>query len=375
VSCHVLRDLTGAVKRSSTCVTLTLNRIMLVSQKASLLVYFLLTTTVSVAFVVTNTNVKHKGESTTILEPHQRLRKYVSSYDTITRTSRLFAASDKDSDEESQESQFDLEAARKQLESMLVHDDDDDKLKRTLSSSQDGLLEYLLSSSEEESIELPPPPPLSTIERDRKVAEIQILKGLANGDDASQQLWALWYSERGGTAKAQLEKADGLMSNPDTWKECETLLKGLVDDFGVYFVEPLNRLATLYFLQSKFEKGYILCLIILKIKPWHFGALSGIVQVCIGRGDRNGARYWAEKRLPGMVPGTSSPPFPEEGPVNPRRQEWVDEQVAKAEKLMTKAERDTKKSFGELDSYHQDREESDTMNPTFLEDEDGSAWQ
>jgi hypothetical protein len=350
---------------------------MLVSQRASSLIFFLLTTTVTVAFVATNTNVKHKGESRTILEPHQLLRKYASSYDAIPRTSRLFAASDKDSDEESQESQFDLEAARKKLESMLVHDDDDDddKLKRTLPISRDGFVESLLSSSSEESIKLPPPPPLSTIERDRKLAEILVLKGLADGDEASQQLWSLWYSERGGTAKAQLQKADILMSNPDTWNECETLLKGLVDDFGVYFVEPLNRLATLYFLQRKFENAYTLCCIILEIKPWHLGALAGIVQVCIGRGDRNAARYWAEKRLPGMVPGDSFQQFPEEGPVNPRRQEWVDEQVAKAEKLMVKAERDTKKSFGELDSYHQDREESDTMNPTFLEDEDGSAWQ
>ena len=112
--------------------------------------------------------------------------------------------------------------------------------------------------------------------------------------------------------------------------------------------------------------------LILKIKPWHFGALSGIVQVCIGRGDRNGARFWAEQRLPNAVSGKSFPPFSEDGPMNPRRQEWVEEQVNLAEKMLKKAERETKISFGEKDTYHQDIRENKS---SLTDDEDESAWQ
>mmetsp|Transcript_32803 Transcript_32803/g.48100 ORF Transcript_32803/g.48100 Transcript_32803/m.48100 type:complete len:363 (+) Transcript_32803:98-1186(+) len=362
---------------------------MVTSQKALLsLMYFLLTTTISAAFVITKENhVKHNKASKSIfLGPdHQRrqlFQPFVSSLDAKSRyssSSRLLATSDESSDDSEEESQFDVEAARKKLESMLLPNDNDDTDNSNItttddnndSSSQSYFLASLLSSKEPENVELPPTPPLSTIERDRKVAEMRLLSGLADGEEAVKDLWALWYSERGGPAKALLEQADDLMGNPQKWDDCEAILMSLVDEHGIYFVEPLNRLATLYFLQSEFEKSYRLCLTILKIKPWHFGALSGIVPVCVGRGDKDAARYWAEKRLPSFVAGTSFPPFAKDGPENPRRQEWVDQQVATAEKLMEKAEKATKRSFGKKDSYHDDNEESGRL----LEDEDGGSWQ
>lgn len=276
--------------------------------------------------------------------------------------SKLYAASEN----EKQEGEFDIEAARKQLESLLVSTDDAPSA--ITSSSNLSLLESLLSAKEE-NIELPPPPPLSTIERDRRDVEIQLLKGLEQSDEASKSLWTLWYSERGAPAKKKIEEADSLMGDPGSWKESEAILKELIDEYGLYFVEPLNRLATLYFLQSKLAESYKLCLIILKIKPWHFGALSGMVQVCIGRGDRAGARLWAEKRLPSSVAGQSFPPFSQDGPENPRRKEWVEGQVQKAEKLLQKAKKETKRSFGKPDTYFQDLEKGGE------EEEDDSAWQ
>lgn len=335
------------------------------------LMYLLLTTTRALAFYATKTadlgRVGHRNDER---NQHADIQNTLP-FESISRDVRLLASS-KNGGDESQESQFDLEAAREKLESMLGQQEEDNPKKEA--SEVDDVIEALLSSFKDDDVDLPPSPPLSSIERDRREAEIQILQNLASGDDASQQLWSLWYSERGSTAKAQLEKADALMGNPDTFRECEATLKGILDEYGIYFVEPLNRLATLYFLQTKFDKAYKLCLVILKIKPWHFGALSGIVQVCIGMGDRNGARNWAAKRLPGLVPNASFPPFPEAGPVNPRRQKWVDEQVCTAEKLMKKAEKLTQKSFGELDPYHQKMDDRDEVDQSILEEEDGS-WQ
>jgi hypothetical protein len=287
-------------------------------------------------------------------------------------SSSMIYASSSDSDKDEGESQFDVEAARKQLESQLNKTDTEPDSSSPPCSST-WLFESLLSSIKDDKVVIPPPPPLSTIERDRRHIEIQLLKALKEGDEASSSLWTLWYSERGASAKLKLEKADALMGDPENWPECEKTLKELIDEYGIYFVEPLNRLATLHFMQSKLESSYNLCLIILKIKPWHVGALSGIVQVCIGRADRNAARLWAEKRLPTVVAGTSFPPFSLDGPVNPRREQWVDEQVAQAEKVLRKAEKDTKKSFGEPDSYY--RRGNVVSNEPNAEENNDNTWQ
>ncbi|CAJ1948335.1 unnamed protein product [Cylindrotheca closterium] len=292
-------------------------------------------------------------------------------YEGESTATTLYASSPDDISKGDEKDDFDVEAARRKLESMMGTASDETADSKEVSSegnlsfpsSSLQVLDDLLSSSKtmktEEDIELPSPPPLSTIERDRRNAEIQLLKELDVTDEASSELWKLWYSERGGTAKKKLEVVDSLMGNPKTWKMTETVLREIIDEYGIYFVEPLNRLATLSYLQGKFDESYKLCLVILKVKPWHFGALSGIVQVCIGKGDRDGARDWAAKRLPNMVAGDSFPPFATDGPKNPRRKKWVDKQVAAAEKQLKKIEQETKRSFGKPDSYVSDEAKGD----------------
>mmetsp|Transcript_18003 Transcript_18003/g.26107 ORF Transcript_18003/g.26107 Transcript_18003/m.26107 type:complete len:106 (+) Transcript_18003:54-371(+) len=98
---------------------------MVTSQKALLsLMYFLLTTTISAAFVITKENhVKHNKASKSIfLGPdHQRrqlFQPFVSSLDAKSRyssSSRLLATSDESSGDSEEESQFDVEAARKKV--------------------------------------------------------------------------------------------------------------------------------------------------------------------------------------------------------------------------------------------------------------------
>lgn len=224
---------------------------------------------------------------------------------------------------------------------------------------------------------LPPLPPLSTIERDRRVVEIQLLEKLGT-QDSVKELWDLWYSERGGLALARLQQADQLMGDPTSWQDCETSLLQLIAEYSIYFVEPVNRLATLYYLQGKYQESYHLCrLILLKLKPWHIGALAGIVQVCVNRGDRDEARYWATKRLPGSVAGSSFPPFDtSNGPVNPRRSEWVQEMVKTAKDMLATAEKTTRQIFGEPEEYYSNNMASNPNQVNCWEDElDGDVWQ
>ena len=286
---------------------------------------------------------------------------------------------------------FDVDSARKQLQSIFTDEKSDGKtttlsvfdLQAFLDQSSLPDIPTTAKGTAESSSEmspsleldkslLPPLPPLSTIERDVRTAEIQMLEQLAESDSPVPQLWDLWYSQRGGEALGRLRQADKLMADPTTWQDCEDSLKLLVKEYSIYFVEPINRLATLYYLQGRMEASYHLCrLIILHLKPWHFGALAGIVQVCLALGNRDEARYWATKRLPTAVANTGAPPF-DGGPTNPRRLTWVQDMVQAAKLMMKEAEETTKQQFGNPEDYYRkprsNKKEDDDKS-------DADAWQ
>jgi hypothetical protein len=50
------------------------------------------------------------------------------------------------------------------------------------------------------------------------------------------------------------------------------------------FADPLAISATLY-MQGRMDEAETLCKIVLSVKPWHFGALSGIVMIYAGSRD------------------------------------------------------------------------------------------
>jgi hypothetical protein len=302
---------------------------------------------------------------------------------------------------------FDVESARQQLESIMLDNVDSSSTAAAgaASSSNQAVFSWkALFDSNDDILVLPPPPPLSTIERDRRVAELLLLGRLEDdtvSPEATAALWALWYSERGSTAQALLQQADRCLSDPSSWHECELILTGLIDEYGVYFVEPVNRLATLYFLQGKMNKSHTLCRVVLQVKPWHFGALAGIVQVCIGLGDKDGARKWAAQRLPSSIADGSSGGSSSSSkasrrrfldaaddddddessdgrPTNPRRAEWVERMVMNANELLQAAEQTTKQSFGKPEEYYNNNEpQSNEPPPAEQNDQDQSddAWQ
>jgi hypothetical protein len=183
-------------------------------------------------------------------------------------------------------------------------------------------------------------PPLTAIGKERRMAEIKLLSDLVHGDESLDGLWSLWFSERGPHAANELCNIEELIAQgPRSWLEAEERLRDLIDEHGVYFVEPINRLATLLFLQGRLEDSKILCETVLAVKPWHFGALSGIVIVCAGLGDTSAARQWAPRRLPPIQPTGS----------NKRRAQWVERSVQDATKALFHAERRVKKAFGKPD--------------------------
>jgi len=289
---------------------------------------------------------------------------------------------------------FDVDSARKKLQLLFTTEEEKNEKTATSSSSSSSSVSFDLQNFlEQSSLEgfpktkdkdtsemplllaldkssLPPLPPLSTIERDVRTAEIEMLERLKEDDTPVPQLWDLWYSQRGGEALGRLRQADQLMADPTSWQDCEDSLKLLVMEYSIYFVEPLNRLATLYYLQGRMEASYHLCrLIVMHLKPWHFGALAGIVQVCLALGNRDEARYWATKRLPTAAANTGAPPF-DGGPANPRRLAWVKDMVDTAKQMMKEAEKTTQLQFGTPDDYYRKQSIRDDHDKA-----DTDAWQ
>jgi len=293
---------------------------------------------------------------------------------------------------------FNVEQARQRLENLLSNSEIESNGNNANSEIDENVgisvFSKVLSNYEAgEDFSLssfPEPPPLSSVERERRLVEIQLLRSLFEGDDAVSELWNHWYSERGYVAKSRLEEIGGKFTDPKNWDECERDLIKLIDEYGVYFVEPVNLLATLYFLRGKLELSYKLCQIVLDLKPYHVGALSGIVQVSLGLNDLTESRRWAQKRLPKL---SSDPALRKDGSLGSRREEmqyvdnserieWVEKAVTAANILLRRAERRTRKNFfGKPDVHYDNFKDNDAENDsisgvnTFDDNSSDSAWQ
>lgn len=240
------------------------------------------------------------------------------------------------------EDHFDLEEARERFEALLVGDDDTQPKMQTVERPTIRSPSYTQDQLPPLDVVLPPAPPLTTIERERREVEIQLLLRLLDGDEAVSDIWTLWFGERGSSAAQKLVRADELTNRgPASWQHAEDILQGLITEHGVYWVEPVNRLATLYYMQGRLEEAETLCQCVLAVKPWHFGALSGIVMIYAAQADSEKARLWASSRLPTFAPTGA----------NRRRIAWTEKAVESAKESLENAEARIKDIFGKPDGY------------------------
>ncbi len=219
------------------------------------------------------------------------------------------------------------------------------------------------------------PPILTSTERKRRLLEIDLLQNLIQSDDDEtvDQLWSLWYAERDNedNATEQLYAATLYSNDPNTWDQAEQIMLQLILEHGIYWVEPVNRLATLYYLQGKYQQSIDLCQVILHVKPWHIGALSGMVGLYIQMNDMAQAKKWSEKRLPSYVPefikGSKNS--------NQRRAEWVKNAVTEAKLSLHNAEQHLQISFGKSDPRQLGRYDNPTDDTVPTLDADTASWQ
>lgn len=308
------------------------------------------------AFSVTSTFSKRAHVSVRRKEPAS-----LSLHVFLPRDGNPRQEGDANNDDNNDDDGFDVEKARERLEA-LVGNPKEESFKATTSKQ---MAERLPNNNHNNNsirsptiynnnnnnnpwplptldVVLPPACPLTTIERERRQAEIQLLAQLAEGDESVTDLWTLWFGERGSEAAKKLARAEELTNeSPTLWKQAEDILRDLIQDYGVYWVEPVNRLATLYYMQGRLDEAETLCQIVLAVKPWHFGALSGIVMVYAAQADSEKARMWAASRLPTFAPT---------GP-NRRRVVWAEKAVASARESLEMAEKRVQELFGAPDDH------------------------
>ncbi|CAJ1954505.1 unnamed protein product [Cylindrotheca closterium] len=309
---------------------------------------------------------------------HHRHR---SSRSEVSAVTPLLAASNIDDffpTDDSDKNRFDVEALRQRFESLASNTGP--SIYSSAMQEQPNLAEkeplsspVLLLTATDSSVPLretpaldvaiEPRPPLTSIERERRSAEIELLGHLTYGEEAVKEIYNLWFAERGAAASKLLHQSRELMEQgPKEQDEAEAILLALIDDYGVYFTEPLNQLAILYHVQGRYEKALQLNKIVLSIKPWHFGALSHIVMVYAAMGDQMSARQWAYFRLPTFSNGGS----------NQRRSRWVERAVVEATVRLHQGEKNNAKSFG-----ISDREWIAKQGNKFnkFESNDANSWQ
>jgi hypothetical protein len=136
---------------------------------------------------------------------------------------------------------------------------------------------------------------------DVTVQERELVQALADvwpkHERAQLSLWQHWFSEEGEAAAKVLHAGDG----------DALALSELMDKYPDW-AEPVNRLATLRYMEGNFAESVQLCLRVLRQKPWHFGASSGIVMCYTQLGDATEASRWSSEAMP---------------PLGPQRSEWV----------------------------------------------------
>lgn len=239
---------------------------------------------------------------------------------------------------------FDLESARQRLENMMDNSGSYNNRGDDTSAVADKLLLPSIAlfnsnnNKEKKKNNNKHPnttPQLTAIARVRKTAEIQLLSQLEqHAVEAADALNALWLNERGSRAAKELKKADAIFQQGESsWNKAEDSFLTLIHEYGPYWVEPLHRLAMLYYLQGRLEEAKELEEFVLHRKPWHIGSLSNYVRIAESQHDTKRAVKWAARRLP---------------PDGKRRGRWVEHAVHTAINQLSRDERRLRAFFGKL---------------------------
>ena len=105
--------------------------------------------------------------------------------------------------------------------------------------------------------------------------------------EAEDLNWALWCAHEDDVAHKSMQKAIGALARQD-FHESRLLLDQLVVSWPDW-AEAWNKRATVYFLMEKYVESLADIARTLTLEPRHFGAASGLAQICLKTGDEHSA--------------------------------------------------------------------------------------
>jgi tetratricopeptide (TPR) repeat protein len=101
---------------------------------------------------------------------------------------------------------------------------------------------------------------------------------------AQNALWAIWFRADGPENNALLQQVADL-NGRERYAEAVDKASGLIAR-APKFAEAYNQRAIALYFQDKFAESAADCNKVLELNPYHFGALSGLVQCQMGMGQR-----------------------------------------------------------------------------------------
>ena len=113
--------------------------------------------------------------------------------------------------------------------------------------------------------------------------------------EAEDTIWMLWSTHDDADASHAMEDAIGAIAAGDL-DNAEAILDALVARCPEWS-EAWNKRATLYFLQERDRESVLDIQETLRLEPRHFGAVSGLGQICLRAGDNESAIYVLEFAL------------------------------------------------------------------------------
>jgi len=171
--------------------------------------------------------------------------------------------------------------------------------------------------------------------RRRHEVEMDLLTSLATSDDAIEKLVDFWVEERDQESANTLKEMQNSCS-PGREKE-EKFLMDTINKYGYHYVEPISRLALLYYANGRYAESDHWCKVALAVKPWHFEVVQTRIMNAVGLEEKLQARTLALESLP---------PLEE----SERRHQWVEQALTDANDAMGRAQQAQEAAMEKLQS-------------------------
>jgi len=130
---------------------------------------------------------------------------------------------------------------------------------------------------------------------DELFAVLQTTDDDATASAATNMIWAIWtYSEDDDVRRLMASgiQAMRIRAYPDALRYFDRII-----EVAPAFAEGWNKRATVFYLMGDFEKSIDDVDVTLALEPRHFGALSGLGQICMAMGEEEEALTAFEEAL------------------------------------------------------------------------------